>query len=54
MAQWFGMVACNADVLGSDLYAGEFFLFSFLACYVILDNPCEGQRPCLERPPEDP
>ena len=39
------------DSLCSHIFL--FFLFknlSFLASYDTLDDPCEGQRPCLERP----
>ena len=56
MAQWLRMVACNADVRGSILSAIMFFFIflfknlSFLASYDTLDDPCEDQRPCLERP----
>ena len=56
VVQWLGMMACNADVRGSILSAVMFFFFFFyenlvfLARYDTLNDPCEGQRPCLERP----
>ena len=56
MVQWLGIVACIADVRVRFSLQSCFFSFFFkelkffLASYDTLDDPCEGQRPCLERP----